>query len=58
MAKRIVIKTGQVEVVAELNDTRTAQAIWAALPIKSRVNTWGDEIYFSIPLALTLQVKS
>jgi len=55
MTKRIVIKTGQVEVVAELNDTRTAQAVWEALPIKSRVNTWGDEIYFSIPLDLELE---
>lgn len=55
MTKRIVIKTGQVEVVAELNDTRTAQAVWEALPVKSRVNTWGDEIYFSIPLDLELE---
>jgi hypothetical protein len=55
MAKRILIKSGSVEVIAELNDTRTAQSIWAALPLKGRVNTWGDEIYFSIPLDLELE---
>ena len=55
MTKRILIKAGQVEVIAELNDTRTAQAIREALPVKSRVNTWGDEIYFSIPLDLELE---
>lgn len=32
---------------AELNSTKTAEAIKNALPIQSTVNTWGDEIYFS-----------
>ncbi len=52
MAKRIRIKAGQLEVVAELNDTNTARAIWEALPIKGRANTWGDEIYFTIPVSV------
>jgi len=43
MGKRIQIKAGQVKVVAELNETRTAQAIWEALPIKGRGNRWGEE---------------
>jgi len=52
MAKKIKIKAGQVEVTAELNETKTAQAIWEALPLKERGNRWGDEIYFSIPVSL------
>lgn len=52
MEKRVRIKAGQLEVVAELNDTNTAQAIWEALPIKGRANTWGDEIYFTIPVSV------
>ena len=36
--------------LAELNGTRTAQMIWDALPIEARGNTWGDEIYFGIPV--------
>jgi hypothetical protein len=55
MVKRIRIKVGAIEATAELNDTRTAQAIWEALPIKGYVNLWGEEIYFSIPLSLELE---
>jgi len=55
MGKKIRIRAGAIEAEAELNDTKTAQAIWGALPIKGRVNLWGDEIYFSIPLNLKLE---
>jgi len=55
MVKIIRIKAGLVEVTAELNDTRTAQAIWEALPISGQANLWGEEIYFAIPLSLKLE---
>jgi hypothetical protein len=55
MGKKIQIVAGAIEAEAELNDTRTARAIWEALPIKGRANIWGDEIYFSIPLRLKLE---
>ncbi|MCJ7669889.1 MAG: cyclophilin-like fold protein [Dehalococcoidia bacterium] len=55
MGRRIRIIAGAIEATAELNNTSTAQAIWEALPIKGRVNLWGDEIYFSIPLRLKLE---
>ena len=55
MGNKIRITAGAIETEAELNNTRTAQEIWEALPIKSRVNLWGDEIYFSIPLSLQLE---
>jgi hypothetical protein len=47
---QIRITAGQVSAEAELNDSPTAQAIRDALPITGRANTWGDEIYFSIPV--------
>lgn len=50
MAREISIKAGGIEAVAELNDSKTADAIWDALPIEARGNTWGDEIYFGIPV--------
>jgi hypothetical protein len=55
MGKKIHIRSGALEAEAELNDTRTAQAIWEILPIEGRANLWGDEIYFSIPLSLELE---
>ena len=55
MGKKIQIKAGSIAVLAELNDTKTAQAIWRALPFKSHVNLWGEEIYFPIPLSLELE---
>jgi hypothetical protein len=52
MPRRIDIVAGQVTVTAELNETQTAEAVWAGLPVEGVVNTWGDEIYFSTPLSL------
>ncbi|MGB9596545.1 MAG: cyclophilin-like fold protein [Candidatus Poribacteria bacterium] len=50
MGKKIKITAGNVSMEAELNDTATAQKIWDALPIEQKGNTWGYEIYFSIPV--------
>jgi len=55
MIKKIHISAGAIEADAELNDTKTAQAIWELLPIEGRANLWGHEIYFSIPLSLELE---
>ena len=48
--EKIIITVDNVKISAQLNDNKTAQNIWDALPIEGRVNTWGDEIYFSIPV--------
>jgi len=48
--RRIVIRAGEVNAAGQLKTNRTADAIWEALPINARANTWGDEIYFSIPV--------
>lgn len=50
--RRILIRAGQVQVSAELNNSRTADAIWNALPLSAAGNTWGDEVYFAIPVKL------
>ena len=46
--RAIRITAGQVSVEARLNDSKTAGAIWDALPIEATGETWGDEIYFDI----------
>jgi len=47
---RLCIRIGNLSMEAELNDTPTAQQVAAALPIRASFNTWGDEIYFAIPV--------
>ena len=47
---RIAIRIGTFSMEAELNETPTAQKIAAALPLRTSFNTWGDEIYFAIPV--------
>lgn len=48
--KRIKITAGTITLEATLTDTDCAEAIWNILPLATKINTWGDEIYFSIPL--------
>ena len=48
----IVISIAGEKVSAELNNSDTALAIRDKLPIEADFSTWGDEIYFSIPVKL------
>jgi hypothetical protein len=50
MKRKIKISVGKLELEAWLNDTKTAVKVFEALPITSKINTWGDEIYFTIPV--------
>lgn len=52
MSRRITIAAGPLTMEAELNDGSTAQRIWEQLPIAGQANTWGDEIYFQIPVEM------
>lgn len=52
--KKIKISSGNVKIEAELYDNKTAEAIYGILPITASVNTWGDEIYFEIPIHVEL----
>jgi len=50
MKRKIKITVGKLELEGWLNETKTAAKVFEALSINSTVNTWGDEIYFTIPV--------
>ena len=55
---QIQIHVADITLTATLRDTATAQAILAVLPIESRAQTWGEEIYFSIPVSAELEADA
>lgn len=58
MTTRIRIRIGALALEAELSDTPTAKQVAAALPIQTSFNTWGDEIYFAIPVSAELEADA
>jgi len=47
---RIRFEFATVTLEAELLDTPTGKAILAALPVTSSARTWGEEVYFDVPV--------
>src|SRR6266852_263563 len=47
---RIRFEFGAITLDAELLDTPTAHAVAAMLPITGSALTWGEEVYFEIPV--------
>lgn len=43
------------EVTANLRDTPTAKQLLTVLPCEAKANTWGDEVYFELPLKAVLE---
>ena len=53
--KKIIFISGSINIEGILNESETAEKIWSSLPLDSLVNTWGDEIYFSVPVDSELE---
>ena len=55
---RIRFSFGELTLDAELLDTPTAKAIAAALPISSSAMTWGEEVYFNVPVSVARETDA
>lgn len=42
-------------VIADLQPGATVEKLLAILPCESSVSTWGEEVYFTLPVAATLE---
>jgi len=49
---RIVAERENISMTATLNDSKTAAELLKILPTESPAQTWGDEVYFDIPLKM------
>ena len=56
--RQIQISTGNLTLTATLNELETANQLWESLPITGRVQIWGDEMYFSIPVNVEEELGS
>ena len=56
--QQIVIQVGKCAIHAKLRDTATAKAVYAALPFESVAQTWGDEVYFTVPVDSELELNA
>ena len=54
----IKIISGKICIRANLRDTTTAKAIANALPLTSKAQTWGEEVYFSVPVSAELETDA
>ena len=46
------------EVTANLRDTPSVAQLLPALPLESRAQTWGEEVYFELPLRIRLEADA
>lgn len=52
------ININNIELDIEVLDTPTGQAIMQELPIESTAQTWGEEVYFSVPVNAALEADA
>jgi uncharacterized protein len=58
MDRKITITFGELHIEGYLFTSPTADAVWNCLPLHASINTWGDEIYFGIPVQADLEADA
>jgi hypothetical protein len=55
---KIRVLAGTLRFEVALDDTPTAQALLEALPFESVAQTWGEEVYFEVPVSANLEPEA
>lgn len=55
---RVRIAWDSGEVTADLRESPTVKQLLAALPCQARAQTWGEEVYFELPVRATLEADA
>ncbi len=53
--ERIVVRINTTELGMTARDTPTAKAILKELPLQAVAQTWGEEVYFRVPVSAALE---
>ena len=53
--RKIALKFNEKKIILILRDTPTADKIYIALPFESKVQKWGEEIFFNTDLKIELE---
>jgi hypothetical protein len=48
--RRVTFTFGSLDLTARLRDSPTADAVWQSLPLEAEAQTWGEEVYFGVPV--------
>jgi uncharacterized protein len=56
--RRMTFEFESVSLEVELLDTPTAEAIWQALPLEGSALTWGEEVYFGVPVTIAREADA
>ena len=56
--RQLKLAIGAVTLTANLRNTATADALYAAVPFTARASTWGEEVYFRTPVQVDLEADA
>ena len=55
MTRQCVVKIKEIVFIIDLKNTKTADIVWQNLPLRSTLNTWGQELYFFVNFTCQLE---